>query len=83
MKTLLLLCLLSMPGIAADKKDGNGSESNKLDMSAHEVKGIDRKALSVVIEDDDGNELSLSGIEGSKSEWKEKMDRTTEEMSWW
>lgn len=86
MKTWLTIALLIAVSASADDKAPrllDSSEKSNLSMSAHEIKGVDRKALSVVIDEEDSADLSLSGVDGSRAGWREKIERTTEEMSWW
>lgn len=85
MKVIMMFaCLVALSGWADDKAPKLlDRKDSSMSMSAHEIKGIDRKSLSVVTDDEDGSELSLSGIDGTRTEWREKIERTTEEMSWW
>ncbi len=88
MRMFMLLFLVSSLGLAElvpskVVKTIAPVKSQSLTIDAHEVRGVDRSKLGLVMDADSGDESALHPMDSGDVNWNEKVRQSTEEMTQW
>ncbi len=89
--SIMLLIIVLSSALAASPSTENAlpqksqkSQKSNVEMSAHEINGIDRHQLNLINDDDDSDmNDNLRPVDTKNVNWSDKVRHTSEDLEWW